>query len=408
MKAFGMSIIFLFMLHCSLGQIINHDYHLQRKIRHESVAFQLNNNAILLPLQIGFGLEVYFILDSGSTSPIITDPLIANIIDLEYVRDLQLKGYGEEKPIDAFVAKGFSYQIKEKYPSDSQLVIVLQDALDIDQFFEAPVYGILGQTFFDYHQVHFDFSQKKMLLRQLGNKITSRRHQKLNVEIKQGKPFARIPILHNNQLDTLTMLIDTGFSGAINLYPHKQYLLTDNENSIKNYIGVGINGRVTSTLFLLDWIRIANTCIPNIPASIIDSTSLVNTTIHTISDGSIGMDVLKRFHLIVDYKEQAMYLKPKPKVQSPFYYNASGLRLISYEDTIKVMHVREQSAAEKAGVWKEDILLAVDGKSIKNLSIESIYERLNHFSSPMRALLLRRNGKEVTVVFRIDDYLLVK
>lgn len=78
-------------------------------------------------------------------------------------------------------------------------------------------------------------------------------------------------------------------------------------------------------------------------------------------DGYIGMETLRRFSLIVDADQRALWMKPNAAIRQPFRYNRSGLRFKAVEGEITVTGVAPHSPAETAGVQAGDVVLARDG-----------------------------------------------
>lgn len=414
MKQVLLILFFLFTcqnLFCQIKIITEDDYFNKKRSSKNIVDLKIVNNTILVPLELKRGLRVYFILDTGAIHPIITDPLIVNLIDLKYERSIELTGYGIEEPILAHVASGFEYSIGGYDEKFTEKVLYLDESLNIYEKLGEPVYGILGYSFFKNYHVKIDFELERMYLTKPDKKHRyGRRYKCFPLEIIANRPFIRLQTENNNQKNSLKMLIDTGFSGAVNIYPHQNEILEEEQAIIPHYLGVGLNGLVTSTMFKLDELHFNDIfTLKSVTTNLMDSISLVNTNIQNYSDGSIGVETLRRFYVIFDYANGHLVLRKKHSTfNDKFHYNASGIRIqeVYPKDgnrMIILSNIREESNAAIVGLAKKDQIIEIDGKNVRNLEIETIYKRLNNFSEPNRTITVKRNNELKTFQFKINN-----
>ncbi len=87
--------------------------------------------------------------------------------------------------------------------------------------------------------------------------------------------------------------------------------------------------------------------------------------------GIIGNRILSRFNILFDYKGHKMYLEPNSRKDGDFYVNSSGLDVQMDKDMSKVLihQVIEGSQGEKAGIKLNDELVAIDGKSVADMTL---------------------------------------
>jgi len=81
--------------------------------------------------------------------------------------------------------------------------------------------------------------------------------------------------------------------------------------------------------------------------------------------GNIGMPILKRFRMMIDFQNSRMYVIPiAERIAQPFDRDRSGLRAVQDGDKLVIRHVSKGSPAEAAG-WKDgDVITAIDGQAI--------------------------------------------
>ena len=413
MKRLFFILLFVFAVQNSFSQIkiIKTDEVFDYGRANNIIDIKIVNNTILIPVELKRNLRVYFILDSGVTYPIITDPMIVNLIDLEYERSFELTGYGREEPLLAHVADGFEYSIGSYPEMFLEKVVFLDKPLPIDESLGEPVYGILGYSFFKNFHIKIDFGREKMYIKDPEDEQRyNSKYKCFSMEVIANRPFIELETNNDNRSEKLKLLIDTGFTGAVNLYPHKEDLLGVNQPKISNYLGIGLNGIVTSTMFKLDELNFNELFkLKSVTTNLMDSISLKNTTIQNYSDGSIGVETLRRFIVVIDYQNNLLRLRRKnSSYGDKFRYNASGIRVQEFFDQkgkrkVILTHIRSESNAEQAGLLREDVLLKIDGKNVSQYALEDIYRRLNNFSEPERSILVLRNDKEQEFDFTINN-----
>ena len=88
--------------------------------------------------------------------------------------------------------------------------------------------------------------------------------------------------------------------------------------------------------------------------------------------------MLSRFNILFDYKGHKMYLEPNSRNKGDFFVNSSGLDVQLDKSMKKVLihQVIEGSQGEKAGIKLNDELLAIDGKSVAEMTLIDVEDIL--------------------------------
>ena len=100
------------------------------------------------------------------------------------------------------------------------------------------------------------------------------------------------------------------------------------------------------------------------------------------------MEVLRRFTVTFDYAGKRVLLEKNAAFHSSFDYDASGLRLASPgEDltTLEVRRVLPGSPGAQAGFQPGDVILAVDGRAVPEITPQGVRR------------LLQKDGKQYTI-----------
>ena len=122
-------------------------------------------------------------------------------------------------------------------------------------------------------------------------------------------------------------------------------------------------------------------------------------------NGTVGGEILSRFNHIYDYFSQTLYLSKSVEYQKKFEYDMSGLEVVAHGtelNRIRVVNVRENSPAKRAGVMEGDIIKTVNGLTITNTSLNFLTTLMRLKKGKKVTLRLLRNAEEVKVTFRLE------
>src|SRR3569833_2600263 len=87
------------------------------------------------------------------------------------------------------------------------------------------------------------------------------------------------------------------------------------------------------------------------------------------------MGMMKRFSMLINYADSALYLKPGPNFNQPNEHDISGMEYYGAGDDLNriiISRVEPRTPADQIGLEKGDEILAINIKPVKNMSIEQI------------------------------------
>jgi predicted aspartyl protease len=134
------------------------------------IKFELYANLIVVKVRINKSDTLNFILDTGVSSLIITDPNIAKKLNLQFSRQVRINGAGEKDFINANVSIGHSIDLGYVKADRQNLVVLEEDILKLSEYMGIPIHGIFGHDLFDRFVVTIDFGSRELLLRNLNQK----------------------------------------------------------------------------------------------------------------------------------------------------------------------------------------------------------------------------------------------
>ncbi len=206
---------------------------------------------------------------------------------------------------------------------------------------------------------------------------------------------------------TLHMLVDTGAELAAWFRTQGDDPIPLPSKRFSSFIGKGLNGNILGEFGKMADIQLADFSLENVLVAFPDSVSIAQTLVQSDRNGTIGAQLLKRFNLIVDQQNQALYIKPNKNFNAPFLYNLAGMEVTKEAFSFslpEIYYVREGSAAQKAGIREGDLIYEINGESGFKIELQ---ELKHHLETPTEKIwmVLLRNGKIQKVSFPLKALL---
>ncbi len=360
-------------------------------------SFDLHANLIVVKATLDDSDTLRFILDTGVSSTIITDPKRALTLGVNYVRRVKISGAGEGEALMANVSVGHTIKIGDIIATKQNLVVLDEDVLKLSEFLGVPIHGIFGHDIFSNFVVTIDFENKKLNLTDPSRfKYKKAMGAQYPIVLTQSKPYTEaIAMVRNDTVIPMRLVIDTGAGHALLLNAGINEPIRLPDKVMRANLGRGLNGEINGHIGRVDMIRMGSIEMKNILASFPDSLSfsMKFTPEAEKRQGSIGCELLRRFVVTLNYREGYMILRPlRNRMKEAFEHDMSGLDVRAKGDKFNqyiVNKVIEDSPADKAGLQEEDELIFVNDQNVKELTISDIYK-----------ILSRKEGKEVAFFYR--------
>jgi hypothetical protein len=194
-------------------------------------------------------------------------------------------------------------------------------------------------------------------------------------------------------------VLDVGSSGALALYSpfvSGHNLLGPNLKTIKA-IGVGGGGgKVTARIGRVSELKIGRFRISN------PITLFVEDKAGAFADpalvGNIGQQIVGKFRLFLDYSHNRIIFEPNESFAKSFDRAFGGLALVAEGKdyrTFRVAELLENSPGTEAGLQKDDIITAIDGKPAVDLTLTKLLEL---FERPVAYKLTVHRGDQTLQV----------
>ncbi|RXR21540.1 aspartyl protease family protein [Flavobacterium stagni] len=412
-----------------------------------TIDFKWINNLIIIPVEMN-GVKLNFVLDTGVDGTVLFSLEDAENIEFKDLAKIKIWGIGNKEAIEAFCSTDNEVRIGDYVDLNHKIYLVLDQDINISTSIGIPIHGILGYDFFKNYTVRINYVNHTIKIAKAAQKLHRRKEkfQEIPLTLIQNKPYMNINVQFETTQETAFQLLDTGNTDPA-WFIHESYpnVRCIPESSIVDYLGKGMSGEIYGKRGRLPSMTIGDFKINRPIVSFPDSTYVRMLLGIEKRNGSLGNETLKRFHMIWDYPNQRVYLRPNSLFDTPFQYNMSGIEIQHQgmqwvaeeydEDARKsvnpqyqfnsggqrvssnikvhfdlkpiyfVMNVRKDSPAEIQGVKIGDQLLKIEGKDCKNMSLDQINGYFKMQDGKSIDLELERSGKPYRVTLVLKDLL---
>lgn len=370
-----------------------------------SIPIIVRNNLAVVPLHINDNGPFYFILDTGVKTTILTEPLIAHMLNLNIEGEIMIYGLGGKGVVPAALATGVKIEMGRGIKGNNKnLLVIPEGIISFSEVFGFPVYGIIGYDFFRHFPVEINYSTETMRVYKEPTYRTRRRTTTVPIQVIDGKPYIESNIV-GEQGDTLTtnLLLDLGASHPVYLNRKYQHL---SDQLIEGFLGKGISGNLLGHKGRAEKVMIGDVEIQDPIVAYPDAGFLTFYNQQINWEGIIGGSILKRFTVIIDYEEEKLLMRRNRFLNKPFNTSLSGMEVIATGrrmNTYIIHYVRPGSVSYEAGVMPGDEIIALNTHSNQDLTMEIILDELSARIGYHIKLVIRREGEVLRKEFRLRE-----
>jgi len=341
-----------------------------------SIPIEVNGeNKIFLQARVNNSVPLTFLLDSGAGSGLVLYFKAAQALGL----NLQGKGKGSgagEATFETKSVKGVSLRLPGVEMNNQTVVVFPPDKTSVG--FGRVVDGVIGYTLFSRYVVELDYQAKVVNLYEPKTYEYTGSGESIPVKIMSNVSFARvkIPIDGRKPIEG-DFIVDLGAARYTIIFNtplvESQKLLAVPQKTMKEPGAEGVGGEVKLLVGRLPQLQLGRFTITDPVVHFAQDRKGVFAS--SEFSGVIGGELLRRFKVIFDYAHKRMILEPNGDLAAPFEYDMSGIRLRAEGEDFKILRVRrlvENSPATEAGLHEGDVISAVDGKPVAELSLSQI------------------------------------
>jgi hypothetical protein len=372
-RAAARAAIISILLLCSSFAANAQYFDLQGGRKRLNIPFRMVRDMIVIQLNINEKGPFNFILDSGVGLMLITDPKLVDSLNITNKRTLKISGLGEGEDYEAYITSSLKVDIPGLNSYDIAAAILKKDHFGLSNYAGMPIHGLIGYEFFNNLAVKIDFSDSTLTVSKPKYIRSLRRGTRIPIAIENRKPFIQAKITFPNGVksnDKLVLDLGAGHPLSLENIISKHGLP---QKFIAANLGVGLTGPIEGFISRVKEIDLGKYKIKNVITSFPEERP--HDKFFEPRDGNLGMKILKRFTLIIDYPDSAIYLKPAGDLNEPFEHDMSGLEYYStgtdYNHVI-ISRVEPGSAADEIGLEKDDEIIAINFKPVSSMTLEQI------------------------------------
>jgi len=391
-------VLLIALLSCASTAVRAQQYfEIENQRKRASIPFRLLRDMVIVKLNINGKGPYNFILDSGVGIMIITEPTLVDSLNIRNKRLIKISGLGNNQDFDAYVTSSLKVAIADQITSnDISAAIFTKDHFGLSNYAGTPIHGLLGYEFFNSFAVKVNFDDSTLTVGAPKDIRIFKRGSKIPLTVEERKPYITTRVLLPNGTAAETKLIvDLGAGHPISL----ENLVSENKGLPDRFIaanlGMGLTGPISGYLSRIGEVDLGKYRLKDVIASFPDFVTKKYDTLSVKRDGNLGIDILKRFNLIIDYQSNVMYVKPNLSFYKPFEHDMSGLEYFCEGDGLKhivINRVEKGSAGDEIGLLKGDEITRINFKSVQDMSIEEIDNIFKSRNERSILLDVYRNG----------------
>lgn len=271
--------------------------------------------------------------------------------------------------------------------------IIQQPLADLTLSYGTHCDGIMGLSPLKDYVTEINFEKNKLIFHPKSFDISKKTPDNQRTFLLKMEPrgFNSIELRSEVNGHPVYMALDTG--NAFYITTHKEVLervgIWDPKQKPKYVFEAWVASGPVDTFYV--WIKEAKIFGVPVKNSIWDVIDLPSSSVE--DDGTVGFGFLKNFNIIMDFERRYVWLENFSGKVANDPIGEPGIR-IGYSDSGRfvVRHVYPGSPADLAGIKKDDIVLAIDGKSLSMVKPKEIRNLIQGTPGSKVKLAISREG----------------
>lgn len=411
-----------------------------------TVPVVLINNLVFIPIKVN-GVELNFLLDTGVEETILFSLEDNPSVNFYNTEKITLRGLGSEEAIEGLKTTNNILELNGLTSHHQLIYVILDQSFNLSSQIGIPVNGIIGYQFFKDNLVRVDYASKKVTIYKNDEEKIKKIEKKFSataIKIEKSKPYLIGNVVMDKTGVDVKLLIDIGNSDSIWLFQNLSEQIKVPVKNFEDFLGKGFSGdiegkRARISEFSFDKYDFKTPIVAFPDSSSIKSVRMVQNRV-----GSVGGEILKRFSVIFDYKNEKLYLKKNSYFNEPFTYNKSGIEIQHnglqwVQETVKmetvplsgavtfdsggknitndfkykfqlkpiyeIANIRKKSPAANSGLQVGDIIISINKSPAYRYSLQKLNEMFKSDEDKWIYLEVERKNQILKFAFQLQDIL---
>jgi predicted aspartyl protease len=437
----------LLILFISYNSFSQSHFFIKNDANRYTMSFRMVNNLMVIPVYVN-GKKLSFLLDTGVSSTVILNVKVKDSLKLKNVKKIRIQGLGEGDYVDALKSTNNYLQVGNAIINrNHKIYLILEKGFNLSNRMGVQIDGIIGGDLFRDFVVKINYSSKIIKFYK-PDKYVYKKCRKCEIfplNFIYNKPYIVAQTIMNDSVKINTnLLIDSGGSDALWLFENGDIAIP--KKNFTDYLGQGLNGNIYGKRSRVASLNLGNFKLKDVTVSFPDTTSLSLSMRHKKRHGSLGALTLKRFHIIIDYKNSKITLKKNSRFfREPFNYNMSGIEVayngqmivqekkihnfktatsfgaktergtntielvydyvFKLKPSIEITDIRKDSPADFAGLLVGDVILEINRQPVYLLKLQELTHKFYEEDGKVVKLLIDRNGARLVYTFKLKKIL---
>ena len=375
------------------------------------IPFELVQGHIIVEVIFGGILPLKFIFDSGAQHTVLFESSYAMVLGYKPERQIPIMGADMSDELMAGIFRNVRMKLGPTRGVLRDIIVLQENFLKLENILGVNVVGMVGTDYFRNLILKIDYERNKIILYDTRNTNFERLthgYLESNSSFTDGKAYVLADVKIDENVQRLKLLLDTGASLPLLINTGTDSLLKVPEKKFSTILGYGLSGPVMGYLGKVNSLENEVFDLKNMISYFQDDAYSIIGNTNDVRNGLIGNLTLSKYHIIINYFTQKLYIKPNKYYKKPTKFDLSGMSLQAFGKNFNqfiVKSVIENGPADRAGIKVEDEIVKVGNWAAWRYNLGQIAEKLSSKPEKIIKLKIKRSNMIIPVELKLENYL---
>ena len=226
------------------------------------------------------------------------------MLNIPYDKRVPILGSDLSREIWALIMRNIVVEVKGLRPKPSDILVLEEDYINLDQMVGVPISGLIGGAFFKNLIVQIDYKKGRMTIYDPNHFEEPKGATRIPIDLKSNKPYVKgIATLEDGTEVDVELLLDTGAGVPLLLHNNSHPDLHLPDQFIRGKLGIGLGGYLEGHIGRIKNMQIGEINFPSVLTSFQDVDTTWLTDEAKFRNGILGNDFLSRFNTWFNYTD---------------------------------------------------------------------------------------------------------